>query len=33
MYSLLLKFDFKNLKQLFHKAFKQSFNHQLVDLK
>ena len=33
IYSLLIKFDFKILKQLFHTAFKESFNHQLVNLK
>ena len=33
IYSLLIKFDFKKLKHMFHKAFKKSFNLQLVDLK
>ena len=32
-YSLLIKFDFKKLKHMFHKALKKSFNLQLVDLK
>ena len=32
IYSLLIKFYFKKLKHMFHKAFKKSFNLQLVDL-
>ena len=33
LYSLLIKFDFKKLIHMFHKAFKKSLNFQLVDLK